>query len=644
MTTQFIESLGWLPRPSADFKERVKGLSNHEAPGKEARRLATHALDINQLSRLTKALKALTAQGKSLSPLTPFKLGLIGNGTLDFIEPALIASAARHGIALQCVRTAYGQVMQDVFDPSSALNQARPNAVLVALDHRALPVKCAPGDAAGAAKAIEATIKQLSSLREAIAQNSGALTIIQSLACPPEGLFGSFDAVLPGAERSLLMDLNIALADFVRTHSSSAVLLDVAGLAEKVGTSHWFSAAQWNLAKLPFADHLVPLYADHVARILAALRGKTRRCLVLDLDNTVWGGIIGDDGLDGIKIAQGDATGEAHLAIQHLALSLRARGIALAVSSKNEDATARLPFREHPEMLLREEHIAVFQANWKDKASNIAAIAETLNLGLDAFVFLDDNPAERELVRRTIPEVAVPELPEDPALYPLALMAGGYFEAVQLSEEDKKRAAFYEGNAKRIALQSEIADMDSYLASLEMEITFEPFNEVGRARIAQLISKSNQFNLTTRRYSEADVTTFAEDPRAFTLQVRLKDSIGDNGMISVIICLKIDPKTWVIDTWLMSCRVLGRRVEEMVLREIARHAALEGATLLIGNYIPTERNMMVKDHYKKLGFELVDEDPTGASSWALPLPVDIKCAPMRIVRRGFATEAANAAD
>ena len=641
---QFIETLGWLPRPGADFKDRVRGLASHQEPGREARRLATQALDGNQLSRLAKALKHLRAEGKSLAPLTSFKLGLIGNGTLDFIEPALIASAARHGIDLHCVRTAYGQVMQDVFDPGSTLNQARPDAVLVALDHRALPLKCTPGDAAGAARAIEATIRQLDQLRAAIAQNSGALTILQTLACPPEGLFGSFDAVLPGAERSLLSQLNVALSQLVRDYSANTVLFDVAGLADKVGTSHWFSAAQWNLAKLPFADHLVPLYADHVARILAAVRGKTRRCLVLDLDNTVWGGIIGDDGLEGIKIAQGDATGEAHLAVQQLALSLRNRGIALAVSSKNEDATARLPFRNHPEMLLREEHIAVFQANWKDKASNIAAIAETLNLGLDAFVFLDDNPVERELVRRTIPEVAVPELPDDPALYPLALMAGGYFEAVQLSEEDKKRAAFYEGNARRVALQNEITDMDAYLASLDMEIVFEPFNDVGRARIAQLISKSNQFNLTTRRYSQSDVARFAEDPKAFTLQVRLKDSIGDNGMISVIICFKIDPKTWVIDTWLMSCRVLGRRVEQMVLREIARHASLEGATLLIGGYIPTERNMMVKDHYKNLGFEPMGEEASGASSWALQLPVAIACAPMRIVRRGFSTDAANAAD
>jgi FkbH-like protein len=418
----------------------------------------------------------------------------------------------------------------------------------------------------------------------------------------------------------------------------------VASVAAAVGTSNWFSAAQWNMGKLPFADSFVPLYADHVARLIGALRGKARRCLVLDLDDTVWGGIIGDDGVEGIRIAQGDSVGEAFLAIQRMALSLRERGIALAVSSKNEDATARIPFRKHPEMLLREEHIAVFQANWKDKASNITAIAETLNLGLESLVFLDDNPVERELVRRTLPEVGVPELPEDPALYPFALIAGGYFEATSLSEEDKKRAAFYEGNARRVQLKAEVADVDAYLASLNMEITFEPFDELGRARIAQLISKSNQFNLTTRRYSEADVAQIAAEPDAFTLQVRLTDSIGDNGMISVIVCRKTAVDTWTIDTWLMSCRVLGRRVEEMVLREIGRNAALAGVGRLIGEYLPTERNMMVKDHYRKLGFALISEAADGTTRWELALPVTLKPAPMAVTRRGFATEAALAAD
>ena len=353
---------------------------------------------------------------------------------------------------------------------------------------------------------------------------------------------------------------------------------------------------------------------------------------MLDLDNTVWGGVIGDDGLDGINLAQGDATGEAHLSVQQMALALRGHGVVLAVSSKNTDEIARRPFREHPEMLLREEHIAVFQANWSDKATNIRAIADALSLGLESLVFLDDNPAERALVRRELPQVAVPELPEDPAWFATTLAAAGYFEAVRFLDEDRARADMYSSNARRMALQSSATDMDSYLESMEMEITFAPFDSVGRARISQLINKSNQFNLTTRRYSEADVAAVQADPEAFTLQVRLSDKFGDNGMISVVICRQDEGGDWRVDTWLMSCRVLGRRVEAMVLREILTHAQSAGASHIIGEYFPTERNALVVDHYEKLGFRLLTRQDGGASRWEIPVTANIASAPMAIRR------------
>ena len=312
--------------------------------------------------------------------------------------------------------------------------------------------------------------------------------------------------------RSLIDGINRELAELV-LHSDD-VLLDVAGIAETVGLANWHDMRLWNMAKFSFSDELIPLYADHVARVVAALRGKSGKVLVLDLDNTVWGGIIGDDGLEGIKIAQGDAIGEAHLAVQRMALDLRQRGIVLAVSSKNSDEVARAPFEQHPEMLLKLEHIAVFQANWNDKATNIQAIAEELSLGLDSIVFLDDNPAERGLVRKLLPQVAVPELPEDPSAYARTLAAGGYFEAVTMAAEDLKRASFYQDNAKRASLQRQAGGVDAYLASLDMTITFQPFDGKGRARIVQLINKSNQYNLTTRRYTEPEILEVERDPKS----------------------------------------------------------------------------------------------------------------------------------
>ncbi len=295
-----------------------------------------------------------------------------------------------------------------------------------------------PAARQAAAETVDAAIGLVDTIRAAISRNSGAVCIVQTVAAPPEGLFGSFDRALAGTARNLVDRFNQRICQTVL--QSTDLLLDVAGIAETIGLADWHSPAQWNLAKLPFSDAYVPLYADHVCRIIGAMRGKSRRCLVLDLDNTVWGGVIGDDGLEGIQIAQGDATGEAHLSVQQLAFALRARGIVLAVSSKNTDAVARRPFKEHPDMLLREDHIAVFQANWDDKATNIRAIAKELALGLDSLVFLDDNPVERGLIRREIPEVAVPELDSDPASYARTLAAAGYFEAIELFRRRSRRA------------------------------------------------------------------------------------------------------------------------------------------------------------------------------------------------------------
>jgi FkbH-like protein len=347
--------------------------------------------------------------------------------------------------------------------------------------------------------------------------------------------------------------------------------------------------------------------------------------------------VIGDDGLSGIQIAQGDAAGEAYLDLQRYILSLRQVGIVLAVSSKNEDETARLPFRQHPEMLLREEHFAVFQANWNDKPTNLRAIAAELSLGLESLVFVDDNPFERELVRKTLPQVAVPEMPADPALFSLALSAAWYFEAVAFSSEDSKRASYYEGNAKRASLQKQVSDIESYLASLEMEIWFQPFDATGRERIAQLINKSNQFNLTTRRYTEAEVGEMESSDRFFTMQVRLKDIFGDNGMISVVICRVSSDNEWEIDTWLMSCRVLGRRVENMVLREMLAHAAEQGVRRLRGRYLPTDRNKLVERHYANLGFALEAEHPDGSTEWQLVVAdARVETAPMAVHSESFA--------
>jgi FkbH-like protein len=628
--------LQWLLPAPKDFSARLKAVGNLPGPlGLELQALAQYALDLNQLTKLGKAIVRATGDGRSLEPLVPFRLAILSNSTTDLLSPALVASAARRGIALEVIEASYDQVAQEALTPDSKVNSSDPQAVLFALDFRALPLKLSLGNSEGADATVAGVIGYLRTLRDGIKANSKAVCIFQSFAPPVETLFGSLDRMLPGTMRNLLDSVNRELAGLI--HQSDDVLLDVAGIAETVGLANWHDPQLWNLAKFSFSDQLIPLYSDHVARVLGALRGKGGKVLVLDLDNTVWGGVIGDDGLEGIKIAQGDALGEAHLAVQRMALDLRQRGIVLAVSSKNTDEIARAPFEQHPEMLLKLEHLAVFQANWNDKAANIQAIARELSLGLDSVVFLDDNPTERGLVRKLLPQVAVPELPEDPSAYARTLAAGGYFEAVKMAAEDLNRAAFYQDNAKRASLQKQSGGLDAYLASLDMVITFQPFDGKGRARIVQLINKSNQYNLTTRRFTEPEILELERNPNAFTLQVRLTDIFGDNGMISVVICRLIGTETWKIDTWLMSCRVLGRKVEHMVLREILAHANAAGIRKLIGTYRPTGRNQLVADHYAKLGFNKVREEESGLTEWDLPVDStkEWEELPMIVVSTGF---------
>jgi FkbH-like protein len=376
---------------------------------------------------------------------------------------------------------------------------------------------------------------------------------------------------------------------------------------------------------------LTPLVAELCVRTIAASRGKSKRCLVMDLDNTLWGGVVGDDGIDGIRVGAGDPVGEAFAQIQRHAKRLKERGVVLAVSSKNDHEVALRAFRTRRGMVLTPEDIAVFQANWEDKAANVAAIAEVLDLGLQSLVFLDDNPMERARVREALPEVSVPELPADPADYPAALGMAGYFDVVSFSEEDRKRAEFYEGNARRIELKSKLGDLGDFLRSLDMEMEIRPFARDSLPRVVDLINKSNQFNLTTRRYTAPQVEAMCADAEIATYQARLADRFGDNGLITAVICRRaVD--AWTIDSWIMSCRVLGREVERALLNRIVEDARAAGARHLLGVFLPSGRNDLVRDHYRNLGFGLAEARSDGATSWRLAV-ADCRPAvlPMRLV-------------
>jgi FkbH-like protein len=609
-----IGDLAWLLPAPDDFRDRLKALraasATGEAVAEHLSALACHRLDLNQLGQLRRAAGA-DPQGT----LARLRLGLVGAGTLDLLADAIAGSALRHRVLATVATGDYGNAVRDCLDPGSGLLAQDLDALLIALDHRSLGLEAPQLRAPDAQAAVQAALATVTAMVEGAGRAVRGSIMVATLVPPVEALFGSYDAVEPGSVAAMVAAVNAGLVAMAR--AGSIVLVDFAGLAALVGRERWHDAQAWQMAKLAIGPDALPLAGDAVARVLAAVRGTTRKCLVLDLDNTLWGGVIGDDGVEGIAIGQGSPTGEAFLAVQQLALQLRQRGIVLAVCSKNDEAVARAPFRDHPDMLLREDHIAVFVANWGDKASNLRAIAAALNIGLEALVLLDDNPAERAQVRLELPMVAVPEIGEDPALYPRLLASAGYFESIAFAEDDRVRADAYRANAQRAAFAG-TSDMAGYLQSLEMVAEVRGFDAVNRARIAQLINKSNQFNLTTQRYSEREVAAMEVDRALVTLQVRLVDRFGDNGMVSVAI-LRPQAEAMAIDSWLMSCRVLGRRLEEAVLAELAAAARARGAGALIGRYLPTSKNALVTDHYQKLGFQLVTRAEDGRSEWRLVL-------------------------
>jgi FkbH-like protein len=601
--------LPWLVEPPKDFRYQVRSFSESSFDLAAPQRLASCRLSGNQLHWLGRAINQLSSQR-----LDATRVAILSNGTTDFLTYALAATALRHGVWVHTISSAFDQVAAEALDPKSETNRARCDFVLLAVDHRALPFVSIPGDLSRATSAVESALSYIDSIRNSLRSVSGCTVIVQTAPQTMGSVFGSLERTVPGTLQWQIDRYNQELRR--RIAGSSDLLLDTAMLAEEIGLSRWHDPTQWTLGKFQFALDILPLYADWVGRLIAAARGRSRKCLVLDLDNTIWGGVIGDDGLAGIVLGNGSAAGEAYLQVQRTALALRERGIILAVSSKNDDSVARSPFRSHPDMLLKEEHIAVFQANWQDKAANLRAIATTLNIGIDSLVFLDDNPAERAQVRESLPQVAAPELPSDPAFYPRILSAAGYFEATGFTQEDRSRAEQYQSNAVRAQLLGAATDLGAYLRSLEMKAIFAPFDQMGRARITQLINKSNQFNLTTRRYTESDIEALERrDQAALTAQVRLIDRFGDNGMIAVLIC-RDSEADWTIDTWLMSCRVLNRQVEQATLNYLVSHAKAVGVRYLIGEYLQTDRNGMVKEHYARLGFELLLASET-QSRWRL---------------------------
>jgi FkbH-like protein len=616
--------LSWLPAVQADWFEALDALPAHD--DEQARcwwqlvKLANHDLDGLQTLRLDRRLQRLfgAAPPEALGSV-PVRLAVLASATIEHLLPGLRVAGLRRGLWLTSYVCGYGQYAQELLDPSSGLHRFKPSAVLFALD---APHLLGGLDVAHTAEDVS---EKLNAVLARLAQNwrlardaFGCAVLQQTLLPLAVDLIGNNEHRLPAAPATLVASLNAMIRGRADRDNADIVAIDAQSARD--GLQAWHDPVLWLRAKQAIHPAAAPLYGDLVARLLAAQQGRAAKCLVLDLDNTLWGGVVGDDGLDGIVLGQGSALGEAFLAFQHYARNLSRRGVLLAICSKNDEVNALEPFERHPEMVLRRTDIACFIANWDDKAANLRRIAETLNIGLDSLVFADDNPFERNIIRRELPMVAVPELPPDPALYASCIAAAGYFEAVRLTEEDSARTARYQQRARHESLLGATTDLAGYLRSLDMELSWRRFDALGLARIVQLSNKTNQFNLTTRRTTEAEVAALIDDPAALTLQLRLRDQHGDSGMIALVAGrLRAPGGDLLIETWLMSCRVLGREVEQATLFLVAAEARRLGAARLLGEYRPTAKNGMVREHYARLGFSRLDEAPGGATHWALSL-------------------------
>jgi FkbH-like protein len=546
--------------------------------------------------------------------LKPIRIAILASNTVDHFTELLKYWIAREGFAAEIWAAPFDTIEATAFDPSSPRYGFAPDLVWIFTTGRDIRIEVR--DESLVAAAVTEAVRHMQSLWTAIRSLLDGTILQNNADIPANDSLGNFAAQTSSSRRSLLRLYNLELASAAPT---GVLLYDLEHSSALHGKERWADTRYWYHSKHAFPLDAYGKLAFHSARLLSALKGRARKCLVLDLDNTLWGGVIGDDGLAGIRLGNG-ADGEAFVHFQRWLCAMKDRGIILAVCSKNERDTAMEPFRSHPDCVLKLEDIAVFAANWTNKADNIREIAGTLNIGLDSLVFVDDNAVERDFVRTQLPDVAVPDLPQDPAGYIEAIERHHYFETTSLSAEDRNRGQLYSDNAKRAELRDSAGNITTYLRSLDMVCESGHADAFHLPRMAQLINKSNQFHLTGNRYSEAELKRLAGLPDHIVRYFKLRDRIGDNGLISVIALLVCGCELQ-IDTWVMSCRVLGRTMEEFICNNIVDAARRANCSAVIGRYLPSGKNKLVAALYQCLGFQKI-ADREGETTWRLAIGAD----------------------
>lgn len=538
------------------------------------------------------------------------KIAVLGDTATQLLTTAVKGEAVARGLALDIYEAEYNQIERQLLDPTSDLYQFDASIVIIFQSTHKL---CEYHSLLAADKQ-ELVAEERQAFLTSICENSAFADkkiIYFNYPEIEDTVFGSYANKVEASFSFQVRKLNYELMLLSKQYPN-LFICDIAGLQNLFGRQFMFSPNVYMSTEMVLSVNALPYVASRVVDIIGAIRGQFKKCLILDLDNTVWGGVIGDDGLEGIELGHGLGIGKAFTEFQMWVKKLKQRGIIICVASKNNEETAKEPFEKHPDMVLTLDDIAVFMANWETKVDNIRAIQGILNIAFDSMVFLDDNPFERNMVRENIPGITVPELPEDPGKYLEYLYSLNLFETASYSQADKDRTKQYQVEAKRVSLAKTFTNEADFLKSLDMVSTVSGFTKFNTPRVAQLSQRSNQFNLRTIRYTEADITSMAENSDVIDLSFTLEDKFGDNGLIAVVIMKKQDDETLFVDTWFMSCRVLKRGMENFTLNTMVECAKKRGYKRIIGEYLPTPKNKMVEQHYPNLGLTPLEVASGGA--------------------------------
>lgn len=550
--------------------------------------------------------------------LTPTRIAVLGGSTTVEVKNMLEVFLLAHGVRPTFYESGYNRYSDDVLFENPELWEFKPDIVFIHTTwQNVLESPELLENPLEIENRVQRELTRFEAIWEKLHTRLGATIIQNNFDLPRQRPLGNLEATQAFGRISFLMRLNAEFAGYARSHSRF-LINDIMYLSAEVGLNAWLDYNYWYNFHMALSPTATVALARNLAGTIKSLYGRSKKCLVLDLDNTLWGGVIGDDGVHNLILGRDHPMGEAFADFQRYVKGLQQRGILLAVCSKNDAQNAKEGF-SHPDSILKLDDFSAFKANWDPKPENIHAIATELNIGLDSIVFVDDNPAERSLVAEQLPEVAVPDIGSDVTLFAETLERERYFEAHTLVADDLNRSAFYSSNAQRSDYQAGFATYGEFLASLDMVAEIAPFCPVYLERITQLINKTNQFNLTTRRYTSAEVESMSEDPSCIALYGRLADRFGDNGLVSVLIGRVVEDRV-ELDTWLMSCRVLKREFELAMFDALVERCQARGIHTIVGLYIPSKKNGMVAEHYSGLGFRRAGEAAENAEMWRYQVP------------------------